>query len=198
MQDSVPTALVQSPSVVSTASTSSPRSGMEEELAFLRAENAKLRNRNEMLTHEQFDVSDLTSESSSHDIIAPMTFMPENMVEAFDDPFEPPPQKMHWTSASVASTGTGCSTPSLSWVQSTGATPVSMTPVPSSEVAGCMTPTSGLGCALVPMWFSFVPSVSMAFGDRCNIPTGIVQRFRSQIDASDSMPLVPPPRWDRK
>lgn len=190
-------ALVQSSSV-SSPSASSPRSGMEEELAFLRAENAKLRSRNEMLT-EQYDVSDVASEASSHDVFAPVTFLPEKMVEAFDDPFEPPPQKFHWTSsASVASTGTGCSTPSMSWVQSSGATPASMTPVPSSELAGCMTPTSGLSCALVPMWFSLVPSMSGAFGDRCNIPTGIVQRFRSQIDASDSVPLVPPPRWDRK
>merc|ERR1719272_664766 len=118
--------------------------------------------------------------------------MPENMVEVFDDPYEPPPQNKYWTSASVASTGTGCSTPSLSWVQSNGATPASMTPVPSSDVAGCMTPTSGLGCALVPMWFSLV---SGAFGDRSMIPTGIVERFRSQIDAFDSVPLMPPPRW---
>lgn len=193
-------ALVQTPQMsVASSSTSSPRSGMEEELAFLRAENAKLRSRNEMLTHEHFDVSDAASEASSHDIFAPMTFLPENMVEVFDDPYEPPPQKLHWTSSpSVASTGTGCSTPSVSWVQSSGATPTSMTPVPSSEVAGSITPTSGIGCALVPMWFSLVPSASGAFGDRCMIPTGIVQRFRSQIDASDSVPLVPPPRWDRK
>jgi len=182
------------------SSTSSPRSGMEEELAFLRAENAKLRSRNEMLTHEQFDVSDMASETSSHEMFAPVTFLPESMVEVFDDPYEPPPQKLQWTSSSmsVASTGTGRSTPSHSWSHSSVATPASMTPVPSSDVAGCMTPTSGLGCALVPMWFSLVPSASGAFGDRSMIPTGIVQRFRSQIDASDSAPLVPPPRWDRK
>jgi hypothetical protein len=192
-------ALVPSPqSSVASSSNSSPRSGMEEELAFLRAENAKLRSRNEMLTHEQFDVSDMTSEASCHESFVPMTFLPESMVEVFDDPYEPPPQKLQWTSsaASVASTGTGCSTP-LSWTHSSVATPASMTPVPS-DVPGCMTPTSGLGCALVPMWFSLVPSASVAFGDRSMIPTGIVQRFRSQIDASGSAPLVPPPRWDRK
>jgi len=194
-------ALVPSPQFsVASSSTSSPRSGMEEELAFLRAENAKLRSRNELLTHEQFDASDIASEASFHESFAPMIFLPESMVEVFDDPYEPPPQKLQWTSsaASFASTSTGCSTPTLSWTHSSGATPASMTPVPNSDVAGCMTPTSGLGCALVPMWFSLVPSASGAFGDRSMIPTGIVQRFRSQIDASDCAPLVPPPRWDRK
>jgi hypothetical protein len=142
----------------------------------------------------------MASEASSHESFAPMMFLPESMVEVFDDPYEPPPQKLQWTSsaASVASTGTGCSTPTLSWTHSSGATPASMTPVPSSDGAGCMTPSSGLGCALVPVWFSLVPSVSGAFGDRSMIPTGIVQQFRSQIDAVDSAPLMPPPRWDRK
>jgi len=190
--------LVQVP-VSPVAASSSLRCGMEEELAFLRAENAKLRTRNEVLSHEQFDMSDMVSEASSHEMLTPVTFLPEIMSEVFDDPYEPPPQKFQWTSSmSVASTGTGCSTPSLSWGHSSGATPASMTPVPSADLAECMTPTSGLGCALVPMWFSLVPSVSGAFGDRSMIPTGIVQRFRSQIDASDSLPLVPPPRWDRK
>lgn len=186
-------------SVVS-PSTSSPRFDMEEELAFLRAENAKLRSRNEMLTHEQFDISDMASKASSDEIVAPMTFVPESMVEIFDDPYEPPPQKLQWTSSSlsVASTGSGCSTPSVSWTQSSGATPVSMTPVPSCDAAGCMTPASGLGCAYVPMWFSLAQSSTGAFGEISMIPTGIVQRFRSQIDACDSAPLVPPPRWDRK
>lgn len=180
-------------------SSSSPRLDMAEELAFLRAENAKLRSRNEMLTHEQFDVSDMASEASSQECFAPVTFLPESLVEVFDDPFEPPPQKFRSTSsaASLASTGTGCSTPILGWPHSSGATSASMTPVPG-DVAGCMTPTSGPGCALVPMWFSLVPSVSGAFGDRSMIPTGIVQRFRSQIDAFDSAPVMPPPRWDRK
>lgn len=181
-------------------STSSPRLDMAEELAFLRAENAKLRSRNEMLTHEQFDVSDMASEVSSQESFAPVTFLPESLVEVFDDPFEPPPQKLFRSlssAASIASTGTGCSTPIPSWPHSSGATPASMTPVPS-DVAGCMTPTSGHGCALVPMWFSLVPSASGAFGDRSMIPTGIVQRFRSQIDAFDSAPVMPPPRWDRK
>jgi len=191
--------LVQPPLSPIASSSSSLRCGMEEELAFLRAENAKLRSRNDMLSHEQFDLSDMASEASSHEMLAPVTFLPETMSEVFDDPYEPPPQKFQWTSSvSVASTGTGCSTPSLSWAHSTGATPASVTPVPTADMAGCMTPTSGLGCALVPMWFSLVPSVSGAFGDRSMIPTGIVQRFRSQIDASDSAPLVPPPRWDRK
>jgi hypothetical protein len=186
--------LLQPPLSPVASSSSSLRCGMEEELAFLRAENAKLRSRNEMLSHEQFDMSDMTSEASSHEMVAPVTFLPETMSEVFDDPYEPPPQKLQWTSSlSVASTGTGCSTPSLSWAHSSGATPASMTPV-----LGCMTPTSGLGCALVPMWFSLVPPISGAFGDRSMIPTGIVQRFRSQIDASASAPLVPPPRWDRK
>jgi hypothetical protein len=191
--------LVPSPPVVLT-STSSSRSGMEEELAFLRAENANLRSRNQVLTYEQFDVSDMASEASSPESFPPVVFLPESMVEVFDDPFEPPPQKFQLMSsaASVASTGTGCSTPILSWPHSGGATPASMTPIPGGDVAGCMTPTSGLGCALVPMWFSLVPSASGAFGDRSMIPTGIVQRFRSQIDASDSAPLMPPPRWDRK
>jgi hypothetical protein len=180
-------------------STSSPQLDMAEELAFLRAENAKLRSRNEMLTQEHSDVSDMASEASSQECFAPVTFLPESLVEVFDDPFEPPPQKFRSTSsaASLASTGTGCSTPILSWPHSSGATPASMTPVPS-DVAGCMTPTSGPGCALVPMWFSLVPSASGAFGDRSMIPTGIVQRFRSQIDAFDSAPVMPPPRWDRK
>jgi len=199
MQNCSQPGLVQTQSSVSVASsTSSPRSGVEEELAFLRAENAKLRSRNEMLTHEQSDVSDLASEASSNDVFASVTFLPENMVDVFDDPFDPPPQKFQWTSSvSVASTGTGCSSPCLSWAHSSGATPASMTPVPSSDMAGCMTPTM-TPAMMVPMWFSLVPSVAGAFGDRCMIPTGIVQRFRSQIDASDSEPLVPPPRWDRK
>jgi len=185
--------MCESPVSSSSPHSSSPRTDVAHELAFLRAENAKLRSRNEMLVSEHTDMSESAG-------VLDYT-IPENMVEVFDDPYEPPPQKFQWSTASVASASTGCSSPCLSrtmsWVHSGVATPASMTPT-QLDMTGCMTPKAGLGdqmCALVPVWFSMMPT---AFGDRCTIPTGIVQRFRSQIDAAESAPLVPPPRWDRK
>jgi len=173
-------------SASSSSQSSSPRTDVANELAFLRAENAQLRSRNEMLASDHTDISDQASELDYT--------IPENMIEVFDDPYEPPPQKYQWSTASMASASTGCSSPCLSrtmsWVHSGVATPALMTPTHLDK--------AGLGdqmCALVPVWFSVMPT---AFGDRCAIPTGIVQRFRSQIDAADSAPLVPPPRWDRK
>lgn len=62
----------------------------------------------------------------------------------------------------------------------------SMTPVP----AGTLTPAPAtLGdkvCALVPMWFSLVPSAASFLGDRCVIPTGIVAQVRSQFESQST------------
>jgi len=79
----------------------------------------------------------------------------------------------------------------------------SMTPISNIDVhSGSMTPsletsnavaTATLGeqvCAFVPMWFSLMPSTLL--GDRCVIPTGIVERFRTQFE-STSAHTIPPP-----
>mmetsp|Transcript_29406 Transcript_29406/g.62583 ORF Transcript_29406/g.62583 Transcript_29406/m.62583 type:complete len:490 (+) Transcript_29406:135-1604(+) len=52
-------------------------------------------------------------------------------------------------------------------------------------------------CALVPMWFSLVPSCATFLGDRCVIPTGIVEKVRTRFEpgvgeaSSTSRPLFP-------
>jgi len=88
-------------------------------------------------------------------------------------------------------------------IYSDSATCESMTPISNFDAhSGSMTPsletgnavaTASLGeqvCAFVPMWFSLMPSTLL--GDRCVIPTGIVERFRTQFE-STSAHTIPPP-----
>jgi len=65
----------------------------------------------------------------------------------------------------------------------------------SFEVHGAANAAAELGnkmCALVPVWFSYMPSMGEIMGDRGVIPTGIVHRFRAQFE-SGADPDAPPP-----
>lgn len=140
-------------------------------------------------------------------------------VEIFDDPYEPPPQKPAASWASMASPAQS-STASTSDLHAQCSTTTTDTPgrsdavspalsrsssvflphsrpswPPSAGQSGPMTPvmpTAMLGnnvCALVPVWF-----LQGSFKDRCAIPTGIVDRFRtrfeSNVGSTTTAPLV--------
>mmetsp|Transcript_51285 Transcript_51285/g.153331 ORF Transcript_51285/g.153331 Transcript_51285/m.153331 type:complete len:488 (+) Transcript_51285:63-1526(+) len=201
---------------------------LERELAELRAENAALRRTNEHLLRDRDwdSFTERKMQTHSGQVPQPLLFSlardeqegPEP--DVFDDPFEPPPQRTHpWahlattpTAASTATPGlsTTCSTPVLRTstasfeIFSGTTTRASMTPLSSFDVhSGAMTPVpaASLGekvCALVPMWFSWMPSTASFLGDRSDIPTGIVDRIRSQIEAAGpdtAKPVHPPQDW---
>jgi len=206
---------------LSTCSTSSRCSrGVEEEeelereLAELRAENTALRRTNEHLLRDRECFAEPEVRGHCGQVPGPLLFThmmdqhedPEP--DIFDDPFEPPPQRQ-WAhlartptgaSATPALSSASCGTPVLASctgsfeIFSGATTRASMTPLSSLDVhSGAMTPVTAasLGakvCALVPMWF-----------DRSNIPTGIVDRIRSQIESAvgpdTAKPVHPPLDW---
>lgn len=212
------------PSQAQGAAGARPVVELDQELALLREENQQLRINNERLLREQHLVQQQSLTPSEASLPA-MLHEPE----IFDDPFEPPPQKQLWTSIASPAGSTICysscgGTPLSSRyassfdIHSGATTGVCMTPMSSLSSfdmhSGSMTPTTPLPqgampvgtlgdkvCAVVPMWFSFMPSSFNFIGDRCNIPTGIVERFRSQFesaagpDASPPMPQVQCTKW---
>jgi len=148
-----------SPDLSSRASTGSTMSSaVHEELAALRAENAKLRTRNFALESNARDVA----ECHPNDSVLP---------DLFDNPFEPPPQVWHSASAS----------PTASTVAHSGFGSEVGTPMAS----GCVTPVQlapvGQAITLVPMgWF--------AMGDRGMIPCGLVQQARAVFEQHTAIP----------
>lgn len=157
----------------------SSRSGvaeqLEQELAALRAENARLRSSNYMMESHAQDAA-LRVE------LFDTPSRPEATVleaDIFDNPFEPPPEIPHWSTTppvgspalpSNLSLSSGSTTPSQasgSHSHSGSATPVG---IPTGGQA------SGQVCALVPMWFSL--------GDRLQIPNGVVQQARAVFERS--------------
>jgi len=200
---------------------------LERELAELRAENSALRRTNEHLLRDRDRFAELGVQGHGGQVPGPLLFMPMSdeheglEPDVFDDPFEPPPQRQHsWahlvgtpTSASTtpalspASRGTPVlATPTGSFeIFSDATTRASMTPLSSLDVhSGAMTPVpaASLGdkvCTLVPMWFSWMPTSASLMGDRSNIPMGIVDRIRSQIESAvgqdTAKPVNPPQDW---
>lgn len=185
VEELTPTSLESTPAgkadledMLSTCSTATPREverqeGLERELAELRAENAALRRSNENLLRER-DLREV-----------PRLPVPMLEMDLFDDPFEPPPQRPRcWATPSTMTPGS----PSAS-----------MTPISAFDLhSGAMTPvaTSDGVCALVPMWFSWIPAAAAALGDRSDIPTGIVEKLRNQFESTgDPKPLQPPQAW---
>jgi len=201
-------------------------SDIEQELERLRAENMLLRTQNQqlLLDHEEGRETsgmDFGGACSSPD----QQSLPARMMEIFDDPYEPPPQRDYmWDlyspskkrmSSKLGELSFGfhsasCETPASTAfassfdVQSGSATCKSMTPISNFDVhSGAMTPNTvannavaptTLGeqvCALVPMWFSLMPSAFL--GDRCVIPTGIVERFRMQFETAAEHSVQPRP-----
>lgn len=175
------------------------QSEMEKELLKLRQENEQLRCKNEALEQH-----------------AGMTCrMP---LEAFDDPFDPPPEinRSHcslWVSlASPAGStmapsllGSGTVTPmsqafnsSRNFTSSGSATPASMAFTSSIDAgSGQMTPMGaqiGTQVIPVPVWFCGNFSLGhLGFGDRITIPNGIVQQARAIFERAPSIrsPLFP-------
>lgn len=167
----------------SIGASSSSSVELEREIASLRAENAKLRQRNEQLQvqggmsgyglrlplKEAFLTNMECSVSSEHDLL--------------DDPFEPPPQVHRQWPSSSPSTRCGSSVVDAELSCTSGATtPRSGTSGSSTPVHSFSTPLfhpGGFGsqdqvCALVPMWL-----------DRAGIPCGIVQQARAIFDRKD-------------
>eukprot|EP00439_Symbiodinium_sp_Y106_P058499 s1140_g8.t1 len=147
-----------SPEVSTVASTTS--SAVQEELAALRAENEKLRSRNNALEKSVRDQDSV-----------PEAQLPENL---FDNPYEPPPQVWHggWSSASSPT----ASTVARSTFSGSDGTPMG---------SGCVTPVQlapvGQAITLVPMgWF--------AMGDRGLIPCGLVQQARAVFEQHTAIP----------
>jgi len=131
---------------------------------------------------------------------------PPSVHELFDDPFEPPPQKLdRWPSSLLTPTGSdrgfwsGVSSPLFTSARanfemdSADSTQSTMTPTSELEENMGFMPTNQQGaCAVVPVWFSYLPTA--LFGDRGDIPSGIVDRLRSKFEPSSSS-FTPPASW---
>jgi hypothetical protein len=171
---------------------------MEHELAKLRAENQELRCMNEELVRREHS-SDSVAQSAQFQTPCKQTGPPIIPEIGFDDPFEPPEQCWRQSACSTPlSTALGSTSFSNIDLFSGTASHASATPMSSFAYpdghSEDMTPAGmqagGLSeqfCALMPVWFDH----------RCVIPTGIVDRFRSQFEsaacpgAASSMPVIP-------
>lgn len=161
------------------------------EVQLLRAENAKLRIQNETLLQTQCEDDELHNPPISG-ATEQIDQLPHHV---YDDPFEPPPEKCGWTASGSWTPTSTCSTGEFEFGMSACGTPLSGS---SCEIAsGAMTPIvgydchtdvsntpmlGGLGdkvCTLVPVWFQV-------------IPTGIVDRFRTQIESVTGPSAKPP------
>jgi hypothetical protein len=133
---------------------------MESELARLRAENAKLRSENTgVMAVKMLQIPNLLESSLW-------------MEDVFDNPSEPPPAM--WFSSS-ASTSPGSSIGSRI-----------ATPFTDASLSGSSTPVQVVentkGVTLMPVWFP------VAFGDRVQIPNGIVQQARAAFENQSTIP----------
>lgn len=162
---------------------------------------------------------DVTQDREEHVTCEVDTVPPPHLHEVFDDPFEPPPQREAWATprssdASVSAMSfSDCGHLSIGstsrpWhcmgfeSESSSSTRASRTPISSLEESssGRMTPITPMGpptlgnqvCFLVPMWFPTAAAGLSFLGDRCEIPRGIVERFRNQFEAT-SVPHATPP-----
>lgn len=188
------------------------------ELAFLRAENAALRAEHVELMKRQSNgtsnstapgshISDSETEAATEisghvpGLHSPMPGFPidiaDEMSNAFDDPYEPPPQSFFDWSSTTTSTPSCISPRNGAFSASSGVTTnVPMTPVTLHDLQGAATAApmfSEQVCAFVPVWVSFAHTAA-GLGDRCAIPAGIVQRVRTQIESlagPDSKPPMP-------
>jgi len=144
--------------VASTITRSSMNSELEQELAILRAENAKLRSKNATLEERQP--------------------FPELPADLFDNPFEPPPE-MHSKYWGTPVSPMACSIACLSDFSSSCGSMAS-----SVHASGATTPMGmapvGTACAFVPAWF--------AMGERAHIPAGMVQQAKAIFERNASIP----------
>lgn len=183
----------------------------ETELAKLRAENSLLRTRNLELEQQPGHMAEGMN-----------LFIPQLAHDPFDDPFEPPPQKSHWTSMTSPTTSTyaassekgfsmpsGSVTPDLGnpWVSHFGSgshTPASMSLGSSFEAmcSGATTPMQTVGGftsgTATPGGVCLVPvwfhptNFAFTLGDRGVIPCGIVQQARAFFEPSPSSGVPAP------
>jgi hypothetical protein len=200
----------------------------EWELALLQAEKARMLTRNSKLADaemsggiEEASILDPASLQQSDDQhpttpkstgfsdgnLATMTGYHEQ-VYIFDDPFEPPPQKEQFWSLLVASQTKfhlkgETMTPALPHLGNFSGTTTQVPETPVSSFgasSGAGTPAHTMGdnmCTVMPMWFSYVSSHNL-LGDRCVIPTGIVEQIRSQFESAvgpDTAPPLPPSQY---
>jgi hypothetical protein len=167
----------KSSSELSCGSVNSGR--LEQELALLRSENAKLRSENNILESRAM-LNDTVLQRELFQTPLKLQQPPPDVVEIFDDPFEPPPQIRQWEEYSSPV----CSTPgSISFCSGT-LTPFSesslsraasgyATPVPSGppgQVCNGVTLVS-----VMPVWFQ-------------TIPTGVVQQARTMFERHAVIP----------
>jgi hypothetical protein len=153
--------------------TSTGSGWLEQELALLRLENAKLRCENNLLEHLAVSTETVARIEVFHNGVEQQWPSPE-AVELFDDPFEPPPQSCHWNRSPV------CSTPGSFSFQSGTLTPFSescmshassgyTTPVPTTPGQITLVPVA------MPVWFQ-------------TIPTGVVQQARAMFERHAVIP----------
>jgi len=150
--------------------TSAASERLEQELAFLRSENAKLRCQNNMLEGKVIFT----------DTVCPPQNEQADRFHCFgqpqfglDDPFEPPPEIRHWVSSTAGSTPG-----SFSFASGT-LTPFSESSTTSCAASGYVTPVpaqAGQMCngvtyvpVAMPVWFQ-------------TIPNGVVQQARAMFE----------------
>lgn len=170
---------------------SSASAELNREREMLLAENAMLRNRNELL--EQF-----SNDGALHaQLFDPSTKLRPDQVlqDVFDDPFEPPPQLLWSQDASPRSTAAASNFSSSSGCE-TPMSGLSRTSSFSLAASGMNTPTQvmagnpvalpqaapGTMCTFMPMLFSM--------GDRVMIPCGVVQQARAIFERGSA--VAPP------
>lgn len=150
--------------------TSAAEEDFQRELQELRAENAALRRRNEQILSAQ-DAAPCCAGAQLVFVAPTQDELKELEENAFDNPFEPPPQRPHWAHFATpcsSSTATPMRTLSFDSSASSRASATPVGPYDHGEAAPC----------LVPVWFAWM------LGDRARIPTGIVGRLRSQFEAA--------------
>jgi len=142
---------------------------MMQEIAMLRSENERLRQQNCILEKQSQD-----------EVLRKALLEADWMADAMDDPSEPPPFQ-YWSKALSPASSTGV--PSDFGFDSGCMTPMS-TLSSSNSVSGTATPRVQGGmapiCTMVPMW--------VAIGDRCGIPSGVVQQARAIFEAHKELP----------
>jgi hypothetical protein len=155
-----------------TDSSSSAPAELKQEIAMLRAENARLRGKKCVLEHQCQD-----------DVLRKALFDAEQMADVFDNPSEPPPCA-YWGNPVSPSGSTavpsdfgfssGCATPRSA---ASGSHPNSGAATPTAFAMAGQVPQV---CTMIPMWF--------AMGDRAGIPCGVVQQARSIFECHKNLP----------
>lgn len=177
---------------MSTSASASPRSqksaasansALQDELARLRSENAKLRFQKDELESRSRSEADAVLRAQLFD--TPSKPSLASLEEAvLDNPFEPPPEMYchpsMWGASPAASTGVpscwGFDSDSGNMTPASRMTSGSVTPVPQNFGPSCN------GVAMVPVWFPIM-------GEQyARIPNGIVQHARAVFECQSAIP----------